>query len=251
VIAPQPEPLRRSNQPVVVPQQKTSHRKSHLDSRTLLSYGQRAFIDRECKVRASSPTDPDTAPIRDTPRTAVREVGMKTATNAGIRASFHSHPVFRLAMRHTRPPTGPVAEHAGPAATCECRSNKQSGGCAREGPIPYAFLTDTYDTERIKVVSVWSEFTDEELPVRPRQGDPRGRSVHEQMVHQCVSENFWFLNMLGDVGAPPLPQLETPLAFINRYAEDSGSASLPCERSVTRGGRKTRSSSRSAAHERG
>jgi uncharacterized damage-inducible protein DinB len=89
--------------------------------------------------------------------------------------------------------------------------------------MPYAFLTDTYDTERIKVVSVWSEFTDEDLPVRPRQGDPRGRSVHEQMVHQCVSEDLWFRNMLGvDVGAPPLPQQETRLAFINRYAEDSG-----------------------------
>jgi len=31
--------------------------------------------------------------------------------------------------------------------------------------MPYAFLTDTYDTERIKVVSVWSEFTDQELRV--------------------------------------------------------------------------------------
>ena len=89
--------------------------------------------------------------------------------------------------------------------------------------MPYAFLTDTYDTECIKVVSVWSEFTDQDLPVRPRQGDPRGRSVHEQMVHQCVSEDLWFRNMLGiDVGAPPLPQLETRLAFINRYSEDSG-----------------------------
>jgi hypothetical protein len=43
------------------------------------------------------------------------------------------------------------------------------------------------------------------------------------MVHQCVSEDLWFRNMLGvDVGAPPLPQQETRLAFINRYAEDSG-----------------------------
>ena len=89
--------------------------------------------------------------------------------------------------------------------------------------MPYDFLIDTYDTERIKVVSVWSEFTDEDLPVRPRHGDPRGRSVHEQMVHQCVSEDLWFRNMLGiDVGAPPLPQQETRLEFIKRYAEDSG-----------------------------
>lgn len=87
----------------------------------------------------------------------------------------------------------------------------------------YDFLVETYETERIKVLSVWSEFRDEDLPVRPRAGDPRGRSVREQMVHQCVSENLWFLNMLGiDVGAPPLPKTETRLEFIQRYAEDSG-----------------------------
>ncbi len=63
--------------------------------------------------------------------------------------------------------------------------------------MTYEFLVETYETERIKVVSVWSEFRDEDLPVRPRAGDPRGRSVHEQMVHQCVSENLWFIGMLG------------------------------------------------------
>jgi uncharacterized damage-inducible protein DinB len=73
------------------------------------------------------------------------------------------------------------------------------------------------------VVSVWSELRDEDLPVRPRHGDPRGRSVHEQMVHQCVSEDLWFRNMLGiDVGAPPLPKPETRIEFIKQYAEDSG-----------------------------
>jgi uncharacterized damage-inducible protein DinB len=87
----------------------------------------------------------------------------------------------------------------------------------------YAFLVETYATERVKVVSVWSEFADEDLPVRPRPDDPRGRSVREQMVHQCVSEDLWFRNMLGiDVGAPPLPEHETRLEFIKRYAEDSG-----------------------------
>ena len=70
--------------------------------------------------------------------------------------------------------------------------------------MKYEFLVDTYASERVKVVSVWSEFKDDDLPVRPRQADPRGRSVHEQMVHQCVSEDLWFRNMLGiDVAAPP------------------------------------------------
>jgi uncharacterized damage-inducible protein DinB len=87
----------------------------------------------------------------------------------------------------------------------------------------YDFLVETYSTERIKVVSVWSEFHDEDLPFRPNAKDGRGRSIHEQMVHQCVSENLWFKNMLGiDVSAPPLPTPETRLGFIQRYAEDSG-----------------------------
>jgi len=74
----------------------------------------------------------------------------------------------------------------------------------------------------VKVLSVWSEFEDGDLPVRPRPDDPRGRSVHEQMVHQCVSEDAWFRGMLGiDVGAPPLPQQENRLGFMKRYAEDS------------------------------
>jgi uncharacterized damage-inducible protein DinB len=89
--------------------------------------------------------------------------------------------------------------------------------------MAYDFLIDTYETERVKVLSVWSEFHDDDLAVRPRAGDPRGRSVREQMVHQCVSEDLWFRNMLGiDVGAPPLPSQEDRLAFIARYAEDSG-----------------------------
>jgi uncharacterized damage-inducible protein DinB len=86
----------------------------------------------------------------------------------------------------------------------------------------YDFLVDTYATERIKVLAVWDEFRDGDMEVRPHPSDPRGRSVHEQMVHQCVSEDFWLRTMLGvDVGAPPLPTPETRVEFIRRYAEDS------------------------------
>ena len=87
----------------------------------------------------------------------------------------------------------------------------------------YDFLIDSYATERVKVLSVWSEFRDEDLAVRPKHDDPRGRSVQEQMVHQCVSEDTWFRTMLGiDVGAPPLPEREIRLEFMKRYAEHSG-----------------------------
>jgi uncharacterized damage-inducible protein DinB len=87
----------------------------------------------------------------------------------------------------------------------------------------YDFLVESYATERIKVLSVWSEFRDEDLRVRPNESDERGRSVLEQMVHQCVSEDLWFRNMLGiDVSAPPLPGRETRIEFIQRYSDDSG-----------------------------
>ena len=87
----------------------------------------------------------------------------------------------------------------------------------------YDFLVETYETERLKILSVWSEFRDADLSFRPNPSDPRGRSIHEHMVHQCMSENLWFRNMLAiDVGAPPLPAEETRLEFIKRYAEDSG-----------------------------
>jgi uncharacterized damage-inducible protein DinB len=87
----------------------------------------------------------------------------------------------------------------------------------------YEFLVETYATERVKVASVWCEFRDDEMEFRPREGDPRGRSVHEQMVHQCVSEDLWFRTMLKiDVEALPLPKVETRAELIRRYAEDSG-----------------------------
>src|SRR4029077_5525107 len=74
----------------------------------------------------------------------------------------------------------------------------------------YTFLLDTYDTERLKTLSVWSLFRDEDLRFRP---EPRARTPHEQMVHQCVSEDTWMKTMLGiDLGEPPLPPEGNPPA---------------------------------------
>ena len=87
----------------------------------------------------------------------------------------------------------------------------------------YDFLLETYASERIKVVSVWSEFHDDDMEFHPKLNDPRGRSIHEQMVHQCVSEDLWFRTMLGiDVAASPLPAVETRKEFMKRYVPDSG-----------------------------
>jgi len=96
----------------------------------------------------------------------------------------------------------------------------------------YDFLVETYATERLKVLSTWATFRDEDLPIRPHPTDRRGRSPLEQMVHQCVSENLWFRDILGvDVAAPPLPAAETRVEFLRRYAEDSAQRLLRLERS--------------------
>jgi uncharacterized damage-inducible protein DinB len=97
------------------------------------------------------------------------------------------------------------------------------GLCLRVEAMRYDFLVETYATERVKVVSVWSEFRDDDLGFRPNAKDPRGRSVREQMIHQCVSEDFWLRTMLGiEVGEPPLPAQEARLEFMKRYADHSG-----------------------------
>ena len=86
----------------------------------------------------------------------------------------------------------------------------------------YDFLVDTYASERLKTLNVWSMFADADLPVRPHPRLDRDRTPGEHMVHQCMSEDKWFVTMFGiDVGAPPVPAPETRLGFIRRYAEDS------------------------------
>ena len=86
----------------------------------------------------------------------------------------------------------------------------------------YDFLVQTYKTERLKILSVWSMFEDDDLGFRPKADDRRGRSVLEQMVHQCVSEDLWFRNILGiAVDATPLPEEENRLGFIRHYGQAS------------------------------
>src|SRR3954471_2802850 len=83
----------------------------------------------------------------------------------------------------------------------------------------YDFLLETYDTERLKTLSVWSQFRDEDLAFRP---EPRARTPHEHIVHKHIGEDSWRKNMLGiDLGEQPLPAEETRLAFLRKYAEAS------------------------------
>ena len=83
----------------------------------------------------------------------------------------------------------------------------------------YDFLLDTFETERIKTLSVWSQFKDSDMNFRP---EPRARTPHEHMVHQCVSEDTWMRTMLDiDTGEPPLPKQEDRLNFLTAYADAS------------------------------
>jgi len=81
---------------------------------------------------------------------------------------------------------------------------------------------DTYETEIVKVLGVWSMFDDADLRQRPRSDDNRGRNLLEHMVHQSVSEDIWFKTMLGiAVTENPLPAQETRLGFMQAYARNS------------------------------
>ena len=84
----------------------------------------------------------------------------------------------------------------------------------------FDFLVETYRTERLKTLGVWSQVPDERMRFRP---EPRARTPLEHMVHQCVSEDTWMKNMLGiAVSRAPLPAEETRAAFIEHYAACSG-----------------------------
>jgi uncharacterized damage-inducible protein DinB len=83
----------------------------------------------------------------------------------------------------------------------------------------YTFLIESYRTERLKTLSVWSQVPDARMAFRP---EPRARTPHEHMVHQCVSEDTWMRNMLGiAVSRSALPADESRLAFIEHYAATS------------------------------
>ncbi len=107
----------------------------------------------------------------------------------------------------------------------------------------YDFLIETYETERIKVISALEHVQGMTISrcVPTRDRDPRGRKFpRAYVVHQCVSEDIWFRTMLDiDVGAPPLPKQEVRLEFIRQYEEDSGKRLMVTgeQRLMRRGGK--------------
>ncbi len=81
----------------------------------------------------------------------------------------------------------------------------------------YDFLVETYRTETIKTLSVWSQFGDSDMEFRP---EARARTPHEHMVHQCVSEDNWMKDMLGiETNETALPPIESKIEFIKWYSK--------------------------------
>lgn len=82
----------------------------------------------------------------------------------------------------------------------------------------YGFLLDTYETEILKIVGIWSAFPDGAMDFRP---SPKSRSVIEQMEHQVQSEGRWMATMLGIDTGDPNPAERSKRGFIERYRTDA------------------------------
>src|SRR5712692_11336011 len=89
------------------------------------------------------------------------------------------------------------------AGVCQPAQNfelKLEASMSEKPGSTYGFLLDTYETEILKIVTIWSAFPDSATDFRP---SPKSRTVLEQMDHQIQSEGRWMPNMLGiDMGDP-------------------------------------------------
>lgn len=80
----------------------------------------------------------------------------------------------------------------------------------------FQHLVDIYAGETNKVVSVWREFSDEDLSFRPHD---RSNTVQDQMRHQVLSERRFFGEFLGFPEPDPsliLPSTPSVHNFVER-----------------------------------
>ncbi len=83
---------------------------------------------------------------------------------------------------------------------------------------PYAFLLDTYETEVLKTLGIWSAFPDDTMDFRPA---PKSRTVLEQIDHQIQSEGGWMVKMLGIDTGDFHPKEKTKRGYIEKYRADA------------------------------
>jgi uncharacterized damage-inducible protein DinB len=81
-------------------------------------------------------------------------------------------------------------------------------------------LLDTYASETSKVITVWRQFSAEDMAFKSHE---RSSSVLDIMKHQLLSERRFFAEFIGLPGEPEaaalLPQELTPGAFCRRNEE--------------------------------
>ena len=82
----------------------------------------------------------------------------------------------------------------------------------------YGFLLDTYETEILKIIGIWSAFPESAINYKPH---PKSRSVIEQMEHQVQSEGRWMKSMLGIDTGDPNPSERSKQGFIEKYNKDA------------------------------
>ena len=84
----------------------------------------------------------------------------------------------------------------------------------------FQHLLDTYASETSKVITVWRQFSPEEMTFRAAE---RSASVLDIMKHQLLSERRFFGEFMGFPGEPEpamlIPQELTPAAFCRRNEE--------------------------------
>lgn len=82
----------------------------------------------------------------------------------------------------------------------------------------YSFLLDTYETEILKTIGIWSAFPESALDYKPHA---KSRSVIEQMEHQVQSEGRWMKDMLSIDTGDPNPVERSKQGFIEKYRGDA------------------------------
>ena len=83
----------------------------------------------------------------------------------------------------------------------------------------YGFLVDSYETEILKTIGIWSAFPDAAIDFRPH---PKSRTVLEQFEHQVQSEGRWMTVMLGIDTGDPNPSEKSRRGYIEKYRTDAG-----------------------------
>lgn len=141
---------------------------------------------------------------------------MSTMIPLALIAALAAAPALALHDEDDPPDRPRAGAEKAPAAAPAAKGNAMTAPPEHH----FSFMADTYETERIKTLQVWSQFKQADLKFRPEK---RARTPLEQMIHQCASEDTWMKNMLQiDSGLPTFPKVENKLELMKHYAAASG-----------------------------